>query len=79
MSADKVAGLVAQKLASTTGRPEPDISCPKDLVGKVGTTMRCKLTASDGSTLGVTITVTSVDGKRINFGFEADAKASPAR
>ncbi|MFF7069370.1 DUF4333 domain-containing protein [Streptomyces pseudovenezuelae] len=79
MSADKVSSLVAQKLASTTGKPKPDISCPKDLVGKVGTTMRCELTASDGSTLGVTVTVTSVDGDRINFDFEADPKASPAR
>jgi hypothetical protein len=78
MSADKVSSLVSQKLASTTGKPKPDISCPEDLVGKVGTTMKCKLTASDGSTLGVTITVTSVDGDQINFDFEADATASPA-
>jgi hypothetical protein len=78
MSAEKVATLVSEKLASTTGRPKPDISCPEDLVGKVGTTMRCKLTASDGSTLGVTVKVTSVDGDQINFDFEADATASPA-
>jgi hypothetical protein len=78
MSANKVAALVSEKLASTTGRPKPDISCPEDLVGKVGTTMRCKLTANDGSTLGVTVKVTSVDGDRINFDFEADATASPA-
>ncbi|WP_328750211.1 DUF4333 domain-containing protein [Streptomyces sp. NBC_00285] len=79
MSADKVSTLVATKLASTTGQPKPDVNCPKDLVGKVGTTMRCKLTANDGSTLGVNITVTSVDGDQINFDFEADATASPAR
>jgi hypothetical protein len=78
MSAKKVATLVSEKLASTTGRPKPDISCPEDLVGKVGTTMRCKLTANDGSTLGVTVKVTSVDGDQINFDFEADATASPA-
>jgi predicted thioesterase len=40
--------------------------------------MRCKLTANDGSTLGVTVTVTSVDGDQINFDFEADKTASPA-
>ncbi|MFF7641044.1 DUF4333 domain-containing protein [Streptomyces canus] len=78
MSAKKVATLVSEKLASTTGRPKPDISCPEDLVGKVGTTMRCKLTANDGSTLGVTVKVTSVNGDQINFDFEADATASPA-
>ena len=78
MSAEKVATLVSEKLASTTGQPKPDIVCPEDLAGKVGTTMRCKLTAKDGSTLGVTVTVSSVDGDRINFDIEADAKASPA-
>ncbi|MGK3937500.1 DUF4333 domain-containing protein [Streptomyces caeruleatus] len=78
MSAEKVATLVSEKLASTTGQPKPDISCPQDLVGKVGTSMRCKLTADDGSTLGVTVTVTSVDGDQINFDLEADATASPA-
>lgn len=78
MSAEKLATLVSEKLASTTGKPKPDISCPEDVVGKVGNTTRCKLTADDGSTLGVTVTVTSVDGNQINFDFEADASASPA-
>ncbi|MFK4098833.1 DUF4333 domain-containing protein [Streptomyces sp. NPDC019531] len=78
MSADKLGGLVAEKLAATTGQPTPDISCPEDLVGKVGTSTRCKLTANDGSTLGVTVTVSSVDGDQIHFDFEADKTASPA-
>ncbi|MET7690772.1 DUF4333 domain-containing protein [Streptomyces sp. NPDC005483] len=78
MSAEKLATLVSEKLASTTGQPKPNISCPGDVVGKVGNTTRCKLTANDGSTLGVTVTVTSVDGDQINFDFEADATASPA-
>lgn len=78
LSADKLATTVSEKLAATTGRPKPDITCPEDLTGKVGTTTRCKLTASDGSTLGVTVTVSSVDGDSINFGIEADATPSPA-
>lgn len=78
MSADKLATTVAEKLAATTGQPKPDISCPEDLAGKVGTTTRCKLTADDGSTLGVTVTVTSVDGDQINFDIKADDTASPA-
>ena len=48
---DKVANTVAEKLAAQTGQPKPDVTCPKDLAGKVGTTMRCKLTASDGSSV----------------------------
>ncbi|WP_411148739.1 DUF4333 domain-containing protein [Streptomyces sp. A30] len=78
MSADKLATLLADKLAATTSQPKPDIACPEDIVGKVGTNTRCKLTADDGSTLGVSVTVTSVDGDQINFDFEADDHASPA-
>ncbi|MFI2779463.1 DUF4333 domain-containing protein [Streptomyces sp. ALB3] len=78
LSADKLATTVSEKLARTTGQPEPDITCPEDLAGKVGTTTRCKLTAGDGSTLGVSVKVTSVDGEQINFDIEADETASPA-
>ena len=46
-------------------------------VGKVGNTTRCTLTADDGSTLGVSVTVSSVDGDQINFDIQADANASP--
>ncbi|WP_228988924.1 DUF4333 domain-containing protein [Streptomyces sp. DH8] len=78
LSADKLSATVAKKLAESTGQPEPDVTCPEGLAGKVGTKTRCTLTAGDGSTLGVTATVTSVDGGRINFDIEADDKASPA-
>ncbi|MEU1484702.1 DUF4333 domain-containing protein [Streptomyces sp. NPDC005752] len=78
LSADKLAATVSEKLARTTGRPEPDVVCPEDLVGKVGTTTRCELTADDGSTLGVSVDVTSVDGEQINFDIKADETASPA-
>jgi hypothetical protein len=78
LSADKLATLLAEKLASTTGQPKPHIDCPEDLAGKVGTTTRCKLTADDGSTLGVTVKVSSVDGDQINFDFKADNTPSPA-
>lgn len=78
LSADKLATTVAERLAATTGQPKPDIICPEDLSGKVGTTTRCTLTASDRSTVGVTVTVSSVNGDKINFDIKADATASPA-
>ncbi|ARF76043.1 DUF4333 domain-containing protein [Kitasatospora albolonga] len=78
LSSDKLATTVSEKLAATTNQPKPDITCPEDLVGKVGTTTRCTLTADDGSTLGVTVTVTSVEDERINFDIKADDTASPA-
>jgi hypothetical protein len=79
MSSDKLATIVAKKLAATTGQPKPNITCPKDLAAKVGTTTRCKLTAKDGSTLGVSVKVTSIEGEQINFDIEADKTASPAK
>ena len=78
LSSDKLADTVAEKLADTTGQPEPDVTCHEDLPGKAGTTTRCTLTAGDGSTLGVTVTVSSVEGDRINFDIKADETASPA-
>lgn len=78
LSSDKLATTVAEKLAATTNQPKPDVTCPEDLVGKVGTTTRCTLTAGDGSTLGVTVTVTSVEDEKINFDIKADETASPA-
>ncbi|MER5278837.1 DUF4333 domain-containing protein [Streptomyces sp. NPDC002809] len=79
LSKDKLGTTVAKKLAATTGRPTPDVTCPEDLVGKVGTTTRCKLTAGDGSTLGVSVTVTSVVDKQINFDIKADETVTPAQ
>ncbi|MGW7262588.1 DUF4333 domain-containing protein [Streptomyces sp. NPDC054842] len=78
LSAGKLSDEVARKLAAATGQPKPDVSCPEDLAGEVGTTTRCTLTAGDGSTLGVTVTVTSVEDERIKFDIEADKTASPA-
>lgn len=78
LSSDKLATTLAKKLAATTGQPKPHIACPEDLVGKVGNSTRCELTAEDGSTLGVSVTVSSVDGDQINFDFKADETASPA-
>ncbi|MFF5471886.1 DUF4333 domain-containing protein [Streptomyces achromogenes] len=78
LSAEKLSSTLSEKLADATGQPKPHVSCPEDLVGKVGTTSRCTLTADDGSTLGVTVTVTSVSGDRIHYDYKADDKASPA-
>ncbi|MFB7945510.1 DUF4333 domain-containing protein [Kitasatospora phosalacinea] len=77
VSADKVGKLAAQRLAQVTKQPEPDVVCPDDLLGKVGTVMRCQLTADDGSTLGVTVTVTSVSGTNVNFDIKADEHGTP--
>ncbi|MFF1397105.1 DUF4333 domain-containing protein [Streptomyces sp. NPDC058287] len=78
VSKGKLADTVAEQLAASTGQAKPDVACPDDLVGKKGNTTRCVLTAADGSTLGVTVTVTSVEGKNVKFGIKADDTPSPA-
>lgn len=78
VAADKVADTVATKLAAATGQPKPHVTCPEDLAGKVGTTMRCTLTGTDDRVLGVTVTVTSVDGDQVNFDFKADDRTGAA-
>ena len=51
----------------------PDVSCPHDLVAKVGATTRCTLTAEglDG-TYGVTVTVRSVENGKAHFDVKVD-------
>ncbi|MET9832229.1 DUF4333 domain-containing protein [Streptomyces sp. NPDC006385] len=76
LSKEEVANTVAEKLAAQTGQPKPDVTCPEDLVGKVGTSLRCRLTATDGTSFGVTTKVTSVDGDTIKYDIEVDEKPS---
>ncbi|GHJ36013.1 DUF4333 domain-containing protein [Streptomyces sp. TS71-3] len=78
VSKAKLADTVSERLAATTGQAKPHITCPENLVGKKGNSTRCTLTASDGSTLGVTVTVSSVDGDNIKFDIKADDTPSPA-
>lgn len=62
---------ISSKLEAQVGTAPDDISCPDDLEGKVGTTMRCTLTAGEDE-LGVTVTVTSVEDSQVNFDAEVD-------
>lgn len=79
LSKEKLADAVAGKLAAQTGQPKPGVTCPENLPGKAGATTRCTLTVSDGSSLGVTAKVTSVDDGKINFAIEADKTPTPAQ
>ncbi|EST30878.1 DUF4333 domain-containing protein [Streptomyces niveus] len=78
VSKDKLADTVAERLAATTGQTKPDVTCPEALEGKADATTRCTLTAADGSTLGVTVTVSAVDGDNVDFDIKADDTPTPA-
>lgn len=62
---------VGSSLQKQVGKAPDDVDCPTRLPGKVGATTRCTLT--DGATqLGVTVTVTSVDGDDVGFDVAVD-------
>ncbi|HXH80145.1 DUF4333 domain-containing protein [Nocardioides sp.] len=62
---------VSEQLTESVGQAPDDIDCPGDLEAEVGTTMRCTLTAGPDE-LGLTVTVTEVDGSDINDEVEVD-------
>ena len=68
---DELEKELTSQLEATVGKAPDDVDCPGDLEGKEGTEMRCTLTAG-GDELGMTVTVTGVDGKNVDFDFAVD-------
>ncbi|MEH3067976.1 MAG: DUF4333 domain-containing protein [Aeromicrobium erythreum] len=67
---------VMDSLREKYGRAPDRIDCPGRLVGEVDRTMRCTLV--DGDTrFGLTLTVTSVTGKRVRFDIQVDDAPLP--
>ncbi|MGK8523216.1 DUF4333 domain-containing protein [Nocardia asteroides] len=62
---------VKDSLTEKVGQEPDTINCPGDLTGKEGATMRCTLTAG-GDTLGVTLTVTSVEDDTVKYDIAVD-------
>jgi hypothetical protein len=69
---DRLASLAKQKLEEAAGQEAQGVVCDGDVPAKVGETQRCTLTATDGTTIGVTATVTAVNGDDVSFDFKAD-------
>lgn len=72
---DDVAKEISEQLTQEVGRAPDSVSCPTDLKGEVGATVRCKL-EGDGETYGVTATVTKVDGSDVRFDIKVDDEPS---
>lgn len=58
---------IGGKYAEQAGQPAKAVSCPSGLAAKVGASVQCTLTTSDGSPHPIIVSVTSVSGKTINF------------
>ncbi|EKF23681.1 hypothetical protein C731_2305 [Mycolicibacterium hassiacum DSM 44199] len=72
---DEVAAEISDRLEKKVGRAPDSVSCPEDLRAEVGVTQRCELTRGP-DTYGVTLTVTKVQGSKVEFDLEVDDKPS---
>lgn len=63
---------VKEKLAEEVGQTPKSIDCPEELKAELDASIRCTLTAEDGSEIGLTVTVTGVDGGDVNFDIQVD-------
>lgn len=68
---------ISTQLEQQVGQAPDDISCPDDLIGTIGETMRCTLSAG-ADELGVAVEVTGVDGTDVNFSIEVDDQSQDA-
>lgn len=64
-------GPAAKSLSEKLGFEVSSVDCPGKILVKAGTKVHCDATAADGSTSGVTITLTDSDG---NFEVAVDGK-----
>ena len=74
-----VAKTIADKL-KTKIKTRPNVSCPTDLLAKVGTTIRCSASLpNDNQIYGVTVVVNSVKDNVPAFTFQVDALPEDAK
>ena len=66
-----VASKVSDQLTQQIGRKPDSVTCPDNLKGNQGATLRCDL-KDGGQTLGVTVTVTDVDAGDVHFDIKVD-------
>nr|WP_243841634.1 DUF4333 domain-containing protein [Mycobacterium sp. DL592] len=68
---DQVANSISDQLTQQFGVKPDALTCPENLKGTTGATLRCEVT--DGNQkYGVTVTVNNVQGSDVNYGFKVD-------
>ncbi|KLR61105.1 protein of unknown function (DUF4333) [Actinobacteria bacterium IMCC26207] len=63
---------VATQLEETVGQAPASVSCEDDLVAEVDAEVRCTVTSDDGSEIGATVTVDSVDDTDVQYSIQVD-------
>ncbi|MEV0670170.1 DUF4333 domain-containing protein [Mycobacterium sp. NPDC050441] len=72
----KLQTMAKEKLEAAAKRKAKSVTCDDGIVGKVGATQHCVLTAKDGSKYGVTATVKNIESDKVNIDFKVDDKPS---
>jgi hypothetical protein len=70
---DQVAKILSNKLTQQVGRKPDSVTCPDNLKGVEGATLRCELT-DGGQKYGIAVTVTNVDAGDVSFDYKVDDK-----
>jgi Domain of unknown function (DUF4333) len=65
---------VSAKLSAKFGQTPKSVVCPSSLPAKVDSKITCLLTANDGSSVDVFVTVTSIEGSDATFHIKVDDK-----
>lgn len=73
---NQVASAISTQLYQRVGRKPDAVSCPDNLKGVAGATLRCQLT-DGGDKYGVLVTVTGVDAGDVKFHFKVDEHPQP--
>ncbi len=74
---NQVARTISDRLTQQVGVRPDEVSCPDNLKGVQGATLRCQLV--DGSKkYGISVTVTDVDAGDVNFDFKVDDHPEPS-
>ncbi len=71
VEADDVETQISDQLEAQVGQRPDSVDCAEDLPAEMDATIRCELTAGE-DILGVTVTVTEVDGDKVNFDIQVD-------
>ncbi|MDQ6778875.1 MAG: DUF4333 domain-containing protein [Actinomycetota bacterium] len=66
---------VSNALYKTVGQRPKSVACPQGVEAKAGKTFRCTLTAKDGTTVGVTVTETSITNGVAHLDIQVDKHA----
>lgn len=73
---NQIASAISTQLGQRAGRKPDSVTCPDNLKGVAGATLRCQLT-DRGQKYGVLVTVTNVAAGDVNFHFKVDDRPQP--